>query len=415
MVVVLSRQDIHQLTPLCAREVGLHDRLVHEISTITSPEHAALFARPEYNNDIVRWSAEGQEFTPWNKLSSSQQEALLKATQSILSDIQLQLQDHPHMMIAQYFDQYRQIPSPEYLYAVDGKPVLTGWGYSGDKGSYDPLASMLVSVNPKKSYPWFVFPWVTALVALFLGVLASLLWNVSRHSDKVCYATYPLVKEVEDGLKEQNKNTDLTKRRDDLLKALETLRKQCKIPPVQPLVPREVPDIEPLPEEPKTPDLPPVPETEKLPDQETPKKQDVPQPKPEPKPQPSKKADLPQDSWNKKDKTMLNGCWHLTTHLELYEQRLFGSSHQPVTNWTLCFNPNGAGRQVLTRRDGGTCTGPLNAQFQGSQLVLNQPTDCQGAFHLIPGRNVCTRINDKKARCTYIDAEGHQSTGTFKR
>ncbi|CAI3922200.1 unnamed protein product [Commensalibacter communis] len=410
MVVVLSRQTNDQLTPLCDREVGLYDRLVQEISRVTSPEHAALFARPEHSHDAVRWSAEGQEFTPWNKLNSTQQEKLLQATQSILLDIRSEIQDHPNMMIAQHFDQYRQIPSLDYLYAVDGKPVLTGWGYSGEKGSYDPLASVLSSVQPNQKNRWLVFPWVTALTALSAGILTSLLWNMYYHSDKVCYATYPLAKDVEDALKEQDNNQALNKKNDQLLKSLELLKKQCKIPPVQPLEPQEVPELNPLPEDPKVPDLPPVSETEPLPDQNTPKKQDIPQPKPE------KKADLPKDAWDKKDKSMLNGCWHLTTHLELYEQRLFRMSHQPVTNWTLCFNSSGgAGRQVLTRKDGGTCTGPLNVQFQGNQLVLNQPTDCQGAFHLIPGRNVCTRINDKEANCTYIDAEGHRSTGTFKR
>ncbi|MDI2113696.1 hypothetical protein [Commensalibacter nepenthis] len=408
MVVVLSRQNIDQFTPLCDRDVGLYDCLVQEIAGITSPQHAALFARPEYNQDIVRWSAEGQEFTPWSKLNSTQQEKLLQATQSILLDIHAQMQDYPNLMIARHFDQYRQIPSIDYLYAVDGKPVLTGWGYSGDKGSYDPLALMLVSVQPNKKNRWLVFPWVTALVALSAGVLTSLLWNIYHHSDKVCYATYPLVKDVEDALKGQDKNKDLNKKREDLLKSSELLKKQCKIPPVQPLKPQEAPELIPLPEELKTPEVPSVPDMEPLPNQDTPKKQEI--------PKIEKKADLPKDAWEKKDKSMLNGCWHLTTHLELYEQRLFRMSHQPVTNWTLCFNSNGgAGRQVLTRKDGGTCTGPLNAQFQGNQLVLNQPTDCQGAFHLIPGRNVCTRINDKEARCTYIDAEGHQSTGTFKR
>lgn len=413
MVVVLSRQNIQQLTSLCDREVGLYDRLAHEVSSIVGPEHAVIFARPEYTNDVVRWSAEGQDFTPWNKLNSTQQESLLQATQSILSDIQQQMQDHPKSLMAQHFDQYRQIPDLDHLYAVDGKPVLTGWGYAGEKGSYDPLASMLVSVQPKRSNKWLNFPWITALVALFLGVLTSLLWNIYHHSDKVCYATYPLVKDVEDALKAQDQNKDLTNKRNDLLKALELLRQQCKIPPVQPLNPVEVPDLPPLPEEPKSPEVPPVSEPEKLPNEETPKKQDIPQPKPTP--QPDKQGDLSKDSWNKKDKSMLDGCWKLTTHLELYEQRFFGSSHQPVTNWSLCFNSNGVGKQVLTRRDGGTCSGPLNVQFQGSQLILNQPTDCQGAFHLIPGKNVCNRVNDKEAQCTYIDAEGHQSTGTFKR
>ncbi|MDI2090172.1 hypothetical protein [Commensalibacter oyaizuii] len=413
MVLVLSRQSFDHLTALGHKEIGIYNYFIQEIITHLGSEHASLFAKPNYYNNIVRWEAEGQHYTPWNKLSSSQQNQLLAAVQSILSDIRQITLSHPHTLLAQYFDQIKQIPSFEYIYAVDGKPVLTGWGYHQKDGAF---VDLLDGYSDSKKrfmsiHGWKQFPWITSLLALGCGILASVIWHVSQHSEKVCYATYPLIKNVEEALKDKNQNQALTKKRDDLLKSLENLKKQCAVPPVQPLVPKDVPDLQPLPEIPKTPELDPIPDSEALPNSKPPQSMETPKPPPQPK----QNVDLPKESWNKKDTSMLNGCWHLTTHLELYQRTFFSTSHQPVTNWTLCFKPNGAGRQVLTRRDGGTCTGPLNAQFQGNKLVLQQPTDCQGAFHLIPGKNVCTRLNDKEARCTYIDAEGHQSTGTFKR
>lgn len=259
-----------------------------------------------------------------------------------------------------------------------------------------------------RSALWVRFPWITSLVALSAGLLVSVLWSVWYHSNKVCFATYPPEKIIQEALKEIDKNKQLTDKKSQLLKLLDGLRKQCKVPPISPLLPQEIPELDPVTDPEPMPELP-VPQDKT----DLPKAADIPQKQDPPKPK--ERVDLPKDAWNKKDTSMLDGCWNLTTHLELYQRRFFGSSHQPVTNWSLCFNPDSTGRQVLTRKDGGTCSGPLRATFQGNQLVLQQPTDCQGAFNLIPGKNVCTRLNDHEAQCTYIDAEGHQSTGTFRR
>lgn len=418
MVLVLSRQNSDQLTPLFERKGDLYHQIREEITHYVSAEHAHIFAQPEYSNKIVRWNTEGQTSLAWKDLDEKQRQQLLIAIRSILSDIDAIIDAHPHSSLAQFFDKCRQFPSLDCVYAVDGRPVITAWGYAGENGSYDPLADIPKKPKKMRFMNWSYFPWLTALIALFFGLIASLIWANRDLAGKSCLAVYPPSSQVKEALKAQHKNNQLMIKRNQLLDMWNSLIKQCQIPPVKPLVPVEPPKIDPLEAPSQLPDLPPVQDSPTLPTMDSVQKKNIPKPlppPPSPQPKADKKVDLPKESWNKKDTSMLNGCWHLTTHLELYQRKLFFTSHQPVTNWSLCFSPNSIGRQVLTRADGGTCNGPLRAGFQGDQLVLNQPEDCQGDFHLIPGKNVCNRLNDHEARCTYIDEEGHQSTGIFKR
>lgn len=416
MVLVLNRQETNKLSFLFDRQKNLYKQLQDEIVNYLEYEHAKIFAQPEYYNNIVRWNAEGQHSLAWKELDQKQQQLLLDAARSILSDIELVTHQYPYSVLAKFFDQCRQFPSLDYLYAVDGKPVITAWGCAGENGTYDLLAGSSIK-NNKYIILWSYFPWLTALVAITLGLIVSIFVAHRNFANKTCIGMYPSHSQIQRVLDNKSRNDQLIIKRNKLLDEWNILQKQCQIPTIKPLIPLDPPKLDPLQSPEQLPKLPFVVENQDLPDLDNLEKKNVPKPSP-PKVNnefPKNQGDLPKESWNKKDTRMLNGCWHLTTQLELFSHGLFFTSHQPVTNWELCFSPNGAGQQTLTRQDGGTCRGPLYAGFHGDQLILNQPNDCQGDFHLITGKNVCIRLNDREARCNYIDVEGHQSTGIFKR
>ncbi|EHD14961.1 hypothetical protein CIN_08930 [Commensalibacter intestini A911] len=374
-----------------------------------------LFAEPKTVKNTIDWYAEGKEFTPWKDLSEVKQKEALQVIQSTLVDITSAARLHPRSLLSRSLPACGCFPSLEDVYIVDGRPVLTKWGYREVNGFYNPLANHTTKITQQaRRLLWSHFPWITALVALFLGVVTSLLWNIYHHSNKSCYATYPLLKDVEEALKTQDQNKDLTNKQGALLNALEVLKQQCKIPSIQPLKPQDAPELGVLPDATKMPDVPTVPPIEKLPNIEAPKQQEIPQPKPTPQPQ--KKVDFPKDAWDKKDKSMLNGCWHLTTPLKLVTRG--AGIWTPVESWKVCFNQSGNGNQTIVKSDNTSCHGPVSAYFQGEQLIIKQPGNCNGSFFLVQGTQVCTRVSDTEARCLYNDDDrpsGNRVPGIFKR
>lgn len=411
MSLILAHHSVDQITPITPEVTNLYTQLTTEISQFVSPQHALLFAEPKTIKNIINWHAEGKEFTPWKELSEAKQKEALQVMQSTLVDITSAARLHPRSILSRSLPACGYFPSLEDVYIVDGRPVLTKWGYRGINGFYNPLANHKTKITQQaRRLLWSNFPWITALVALFFGVLTSLFWNIYHHSDKACYATYPLVKDVEEALKTQDQNEGLINKRNALLNALEVLRQQCKIPPIQPLKPQDAPELGVLPDAPKVPEVPTVPPIEKLPNIETPKQQEV------QKPQPQKKVDFPKDAWDKKDKSMLKGCWHLTTPLKLVVRG--AGIWTPVESWKVCFNQSGNGNQTIVKADKTSCNGPVSAYFQGEQLVIKQPGNCNGSFFLVQGTQVCTRVSDTEARCLYNDDDrpsGNKVPGIFKR
>ncbi|OUI79483.1 hypothetical protein HK18_02710 [Commensalibacter intestini] len=415
MSLILAHHSVDQIIPITPEVTNLYTRLTTEISRLVSPQHALLFAEPKTVKNTIDWYAEGKEFTPWKDLSEVKQKEALQVIQSTLVDITSAARLHPRSLLSRSLPACGCFPSLEDVYIVDGRPVLTKWGYREVNGFYNPLANHTTKITQQaRRLLWSHFPWITALVALFLGVVTSLLWNIYHHSNKSCYATYPLLKDVEEALKTQDQNKDLTNKQGALLNALEVLKQQCKIPSIQPLKPQDAPELGVLPDATKVPDVPTVPPIEKLPNIEAPKQQEIPQPKPTPQPQ--KKVDFPKDAWDKKDKSMLNGCWHLTTPLKLVTRG--AGIWTPVESWKVCFNQSGNGNQTIVKSDNTSCHGPVSAYFQGEQLIIKQPGNCNGSFFLVQGTQVCTRVSDTEARCLYNDDDrpsGNRVPGIFKR
>lgn len=108
MVLVLSRQKINRLKPLFNRQQNFYRQIYNEILTYSDADHARIFAQPEFNNDIVRWNAEGQTSFSWKELDQNQQQKLLQATRSILLDVEEITQRYPGLTLSRFFNQCRQ-------------------------------------------------------------------------------------------------------------------------------------------------------------------------------------------------------------------------------------------------------------------------------------------------------------------
>lgn len=405
MKLILAQHSLDQLVPLCQKNRDQDYDFLHKLALQVSPQHAALFAKPNDVKDQIYWETEGKKAVPFHSLPEVQQQETIRVIQSILVDIASIARLHPKEQWSRNFAFYSCIPSLDYVYVVDGRPVLTGWGYVGVNGFYDLLKNKTIQIKQQaQRLFWLRFPWITALFALFIGVLISLLWNIAQHTDNACY----LEKEMQSVVKEQEQNQALLKKRDDLQNSIQTYKKQCQLPVINPLAPLDVPEIVPLPQEPPTPALPPVSEAGKLPNTNNIPKQKLP-------PKPEKKEDLPKDSWNKKDISMLNGCWRLTTPMNL--QNLITNQPIPIQSWSVCFDKSGNGYQTITTKANKTCKGPVKAYFRGSEIIMTHPARCSGDFPVMQGTNVCRYENDREAQCVYTDNQHtvKPRQGLFKR
>ncbi|MDI2090173.1 hypothetical protein [Commensalibacter oyaizuii] len=410
MVLILNHHDLEDYKPLCNQDRQFHDKVIHEIATLIGPKHASIFASPRYQEAKVFWCVDGQQIYPWKNLSTAQQKETLTFIHSVLNDIALIINQYPKTLLFQYINRYYLFPSLNNIYVVDGVPVITSWGYAGATDYCDPL--LLVHNNRKLWRILTYFPWLTSLLSLSFGLCAAVIWHGLHHNNKTCYKDYPCNKDVKAALDTEKQSDDLKRHRDQLLNQFAGLKKQCQIPVVPPIAPQVLPDNTSVPDLPQMPELSvPLPQT--IPKFSPPSKQaDI---KPPPVEKPKKKVDLPKSEWDKKNISMLAGCWHLTTRMDLVEMP--SRRNTPVTNWSVCFDKGGLGTQTITKSDGKTCNGQVKAYFKGNQMVIEQPQNCKGGFFLLQGTQACTRINDYEARCVYTDNRHmlKERTGIFKR
>ncbi len=164
-------------------------------------------------------------------------------------------------------------------------------------------------------------------------------------------------------------------------------------PPPEP-PPEPEPAPEPPPEEPAPPPSPEAP----LPDRRPP-----PPPRPEPPPPPpapEPPPDIPEQAWNDQDVSFLEGCWDLISDYRL--QDIDTGRVTGVRAWTMCFEPNGGGRQTMVFDNGVTCSAPVQADFSGRRLLINDRSDvvCENQFRIFRRVLDCRRVPNGTAECT---------------
>ncbi len=177
---------------------------------------------------------------------------------------------------------------------------------------------------------------------------------------------------------------------------------QCAPPPQV----AAVPPPEPPPPEPQevatAPPAPPPPEAP------------VPVHRPDP---PAPPPDIPQQAWNNRDVSFLEGCWTLISPQSV--QDIGTGSRQGMSNWHICFDRNGVGTQTIQIADGDRCSGGVRARFgPNGRLVLQGVGDLPCSRGRIPVINQdCERRPDGTAFClgTQPTARARNIPSTFRR
>ena len=116
---------------------------------------------------------------------------------------------------------------------------------------------------------------------------------------------------------------------------------------------------------------------------------------------PAEVALIPEQEWEDRDVTLLEGCWTLISGIEITDvatDQLYG-----VRDWQICFDEAGNGRQTIVFEDGTTCDGAMTAQFlDNGNLRFEDDADiiCTGGFRIFRIINECERLDDGTARCS---------------
>ena len=129
--------------------------------------------------------------------------------------------------------------------------------------------------------------------------------------------------------------------------------------------------------------------------------------KPPPEP-PKPPPPLPADRWNKKDLSLLKGCWQLGHETRTNMAKAGGIELCTVQAGTICFGENGRGERVQNSRCQSTgaysCKAPVTATFgDGGMLRTTQPkVTCSPSsitWNSTPNYLTCRRVDDTLALC----------------
>ena len=359
-----------------------HQAVAAEVAAGLGPVHAALFASPVSGTVGTVWTAPGAAVRRYADLPADDRRRLTAAAGSLLSDIRRLGESGAAPTVAAAWPALREIPSYTHLFAVDGRPVLAAWGHAGPDGRSGLLARLDdgLAFYRRPSVPWRMYARALAALALFAlaaGLLLPLLAPWVMGSPAAC--------SVPPGqlalLFEQQQQSQRADGLRSLLASLngEQGRAQLQCPLRQAPPPRAA-----------------LPQRSEMPRQ-----------------------DLPQDRWDRRDLSMLDGCWRKYSNMRTVD--LETGQFYGVREWRLCFDQQGGGSQSIIYDDGQKCTNPLRAEFAANgQLQLKDTSRCQGGRGLMRQRSLCRRISDTEAECQMSDDEGPNankgsSHGKFRR
>jgi hypothetical protein len=121
---------------------------------------------------------------------------------------------------------------------------------------------------------------------------------------------------------------------------------------------------------------------------------------------PDKPPDLPEDRWNRRDLSILEGCWQLGEPTPATLDTRGGSIPGRYTAGRLCFDKSGRGTFEVTGEFPGHptihCKGPITAVFQPDgkiRVQKPQSTCADGTTGWRPSTYTCRRVSDDRAMC----------------
>jgi hypothetical protein len=299
-----------------------------------------------------------------------------------------------------------EIPGWDYVYAVDGRPVLAGWGHVGANAA-GPLGLLAalddripVAEPPRRAWGVWAATFAALLVLLALTpVIARVLpwaWFLDS-SLPVCRIDDDRLRPLADLEDERARGKALQTQLASLRIEMGEKQAQCPLPEPPPPPPPQVAAAPPPP--------PPPPPPKKEP------------PPPPPPPPPEPQGDLPADKWAQKDLKMLEGCWNRVTNMQTRDIRT-GRIH-PVRTWRMCFRGDGTGTQDMEYVNGRRCNSNVQAHFDQDRLVIDSTRDvpCSDGGAVFRTIEDCRRISAAEADCTGNQPRigGGNIRSTFKR
>lgn len=258
-------QDLRALLPLPPDQAHA---AVQAAAARLSPAHAALFAQPVAEEGAIAWGAPGARMARYTDLDAASRTALTAEAGRILSDLRREAEREAAAgggSLAALWPALAEIPSFDLLFAVDGRPVLAGWGHVG-AAAPGPLGLLArfddgVRWAPPPRRPWGV--WLAtlaalALLALLAGLLAPLLaWRLLAPPQPACVAAEGDLAALERMVEAERGERDLRTELARLEEELGRRRLACPLPRAPEPPPEPPRPQEPLP--PPPPEAPPPP------------------------------------------------------------------------------------------------------------------------------------------------------------
>lgn len=409
-------------------------------------ESAQVFAipQPNENGDIIDWYAPEAGFvipwssaTPEEKQSAKEQLKVIKKQLDIASDESENSENTEQSVFNQLLKHVFQFPGDEYVYLVNGKPVLTFWGFVNTdtaprpnplavlaipeaKKNVDttpPLGNTVEAIPAKRRSFWW---WLLPLLLLLL-LLLFFLRGCEKPTDTSLFAE--LTNHPEPGIPLDEKLTpDPTKTvigrevntiYDGIIN--DTALQESIISSEEVLLESEVPenhtdDILPAqraleehldeqgelqtamePEKTEPADEAPIEQDEKLQDPMSAEKNQIPHENPELQPE-LQPLTIPGESSQQDSMDFLNGRWQANSGLMDEQGRPVDLEYE--------FN-DGKGHVKIKKNDGSICSGSVEAKRNGSELTFSdqEAIKCQNGESYQPAKVKCTINSEKQTIC----------------
>lgn len=126
--------------------------------------------------------------------------------------------------------------------------------------------------------------------------------------------------------------------------------------------------------------------------------------------------ELDEEMLDRADLNDLQGCWVLDSPYAAQNKVTGEITH--FSEWTVCFEMDGTGRETMTGSDGSTCEGPVTGGFvPGQALVIEEAANlpCSNGFAILKRTVTCRLDAGGRALCTSYQSEGGSSAEVIMR
>lgn len=120
---------------------------------------------------------------------------------------------------------------------------------------------------------------------------------------------------------------------------------------------------------------------------------------------PDPRRPLSAKGWNNQATSMLYGCWDVSLG---YQTRDVDTDEvASYSEWQICFDTKGNGREVMRDAAGIVCEGPISAEYTDGGLFVVEPDNlpCGDGGYIHRREAMCQLGNDGSATCSTLQPE----------